>query len=197
MQVTVSYKRLETTGSYCNVEVEATAVADLPDKLNLTDEGPRVAGVDALRVALKVDIDRAIAEAKEQKRREEAEDRQATRVLNAVADGKASLARALEVGGTLDCYRLTFDGGCRVIHSMRLSEIAETVIDQAAHNRVVRGLDTPHLLLSDAERILALLQPGGEWSVSGVGTVERVTLGKAEVDAVLQGEDEKDEGAPF
>ncbi len=195
-QVTVRYKRLETVGQYCNVEVEATAVADLPDKLTLTDEGPRVAGVDALRVALKVDIDRAIAEAKEQKRREKAEDRHAAQMAYRQAEAERALARGMKDGEFLDCYRLTWESG-HTLRSTRLSEIAEAVVGQAAHNRVARGMDVDEPTLADAERSLAKLEHGAFWVLAGVGTVERVKLGKPEVEAVLRGEEDGSEEAPF
>lgn len=65
MQITVSYKRLETVGPFCNVEVSASATQEAD--ISIEDLGDYVA---SRRGALKAEIDQAIAEAKVQKRAE-------------------------------------------------------------------------------------------------------------------------------
>ncbi len=72
-QVTVSYKRLETTGQYCNVEVSAAVV------MAIDPETDTVAVVRKARLALKAEIDQAVADAKEQARREKEAEREALR----------------------------------------------------------------------------------------------------------------------
>jgi len=69
----VSYKRLETTGQYCNVEVSAAVV------VAIDPETDTVAVVRKARLALKAEIDQAVADAKEQARREKEAEREALR----------------------------------------------------------------------------------------------------------------------
>jgi len=64
-EVTVRYKRLETTGPFCNVEIEATATTDVTG-------GERYIGVTVarLRKELEAEVNQAVEDAKAQKRAE-------------------------------------------------------------------------------------------------------------------------------
>jgi len=70
-QVTVRYKRLETTGPFCNVEIEAMATLD-----GVGDEDQYIGNaVGRLRRKLEVEVNQAVEHARRQKDIEEAEHR--------------------------------------------------------------------------------------------------------------------------